>query len=410
MVRRLPRLLVPAGRARRAAFRSSSRPSSRSARHFVAAPALGLSRLAVNDYKGASYARRLPEAKKVFESYSPFGFLEAYTTSYLHFAPGLSDNAGFNLPEMPANAYMGLYIDSDGPIGVMRHLSDKETAYFRFLPMYYPYVIKKAPKTFITQFGGGISTEVALASGSKDVTVAEGNRAILAAFRDPVLQEFHRRHPQQGPRHRLRGPALPRSRPTRNSTSSTSASPNSTGLSNPGGFAVVEKFPYTQEAMETYMRALAAGGVLAVTIWNKEEPPKSVLKLYATMAAASRALDGDHMADSFFVSSSYLSTATVLYKRGGFTRGRDRQAAQAYARHVVRRDLFAGPVLRRLADRSHARRLCRAVLLGAEQRAAGLRQGGRRRSDRAAGERPDRARRQCRRPAARPTTACCPRP
>ena len=59
--------------------------------------------------------------------------------------------------------------------------------------------------------------------------------------------------------------------------------------------------------------------MLAVTIWNKEEPPKSVLKLYATMAAASRALDGDKMADSFFVASSYLSTATVLYKRGGFT-------------------------------------------------------------------------------------------
>ena len=61
--------------------------------HFLVAPALGLPRLAVNDYKGASYARRLPEAKQVYESASPFGFLQAYTTSYLHFAPGLSDNA-----------------------------------------------------------------------------------------------------------------------------------------------------------------------------------------------------------------------------------------------------------------------------------------------------------------------------
>jgi hypothetical protein len=286
--------------------------------HFVAAPMLGLSRLAVNDYKGASYARRLPEAKKVYQSYSPFGYLEAYTTSYLHFAPGLSDNAGFNLPEMPANAYMGLYIDSDGPIGVMRHLSPKESAYFRFLPMYYPYVIKKAPKTFITQFGGGISTEVALATGSQDVTVAEGNRAILTAFHDPVFKNFTddilskvRVIDYEG-RHFLQQ--------TNEKFDVIDLSlADSTGLSNPGGFAVVEKFAYTQEAMETYMRALADGGVLAVTIWNKEEPPKSVLKLYATMAAASRALDGDKMADSFFVSSSYLSTATVLYKRGGFT-------------------------------------------------------------------------------------------
>ncbi len=286
--------------------------------HFIVAPSLGLSRLAVNDYKGASYARRLPEAKKVFESYSPFGFLEAYTTSYLHFAPGLSDNAGFNLPSMPANAYLGLYIDSDGPIGVMRHLDAKESAYFRYLPMYYPYLLKQAPRIFVTQFGGGISTEVALSSGSKDITVAEGNRAILDAFREPALKNFT-------------GDVLSKVRVIdyegRHFLAQTSEKfdvidlslADSTGLSNPGGFAVVEKFAYTQEAMETYMRALSPDGVLAVTIWNKEEPPKSVLKLYATMAAASRAIDGDKMADSFFVASSYLSTATVLYKRGGFT-------------------------------------------------------------------------------------------
>ena len=64
---------------------------------------------------------------------------------------------------------------------------------------------------------------------------------------------------------------------------------DSAGLSNPGGFAIVEKYPYTREAMENYMRALKPGGVLSVTLWNKEEPPKSVLKLYATMAAAAQA-------------------------------------------------------------------------------------------------------------------------
>ncbi|MGD0763829.1 MAG: hypothetical protein ABR929_11720 [Roseiarcus sp.] len=285
--------------------------------HFIAAPALGLSRLAVNDYKGVSYARKFPDAQRVYQSASPFGFLEAYSSSYLHFAPGLSDNAGFNLPEMPANAYLALYVDSDGPIGIIRELSAKDTAYFRYLPMVYPYVIKKAPKTFITQFGGGISTALALRSGAKDVTVAEGNRAVLAAFRDPAIRDFT-------------GDILGKVRVIdyegRHFLAQTNerfdvvdlSLADSVGLSNPGGFAIVEKFAYTQEAMETYMRALADGGVLSVTLWNKEEPPKSVLKLYTTMAAAARDVDGAHMADSFFVVSSYLSTATVLYKRGGF--------------------------------------------------------------------------------------------
>jgi spermidine synthase len=286
--------------------------------HFEIAPSLGLKTLAVNDYKGVSYARKFPDAKKVYESASPFGYLQIYSSSYLHFAPGLSDNAGFNLPTMPANAYLGLYIDSDGPIGVMRDLTDKETAYFRFLPMVYPYVIKSEPKTFIVQFGGGISTEVALHSGARGVTVAEGNRAVLDAFRSDVIRKFT-------------GDILSKVRVVdyegRHFLAHTHerfdvidlSLADSVGLSNPGGFAIVEKFSYTKEAMETYMRALAPGGVLSVTLWNKEEPPKSVLKLYATMASAAREVDPRHFPDSFFVVSSYLSTATVLYKNGGFT-------------------------------------------------------------------------------------------
>jgi spermidine synthase len=287
--------------------------------HFYVAPTLGLSRLAVNDYKGVAYARKFPDSQRVYESVSPFGYIEAYSSSYLHFAPGLSDNAAFNLPAVPANAYLAMYIDSDGPIGVIRNLPDKDTAYFRYLPMYYPYVIKKDPKVFITQFGGGISTALALRSGAKNVTVAEGNRAVLAAFHDKVFTDFT-------------GDILSRVNKVidyegRHYLAHTDEKfdivdlslADSTGLSSPGGFSVVEKFSYTREAMETYMRALADGGVLSVTLWNKEEPPKSILKLYATMASAAQQVDPAHIADSFFVASSYLSTATVLYKRGGFT-------------------------------------------------------------------------------------------
>jgi spermidine synthase len=286
--------------------------------HFVLPQALGLKTLATNDYKGVAYARKFPDAKKVYESASPFGFLEAYSSSYLHFAPGLSDNAGFNLPTMPANAYLGLYIDGDGPIGIMRDLTDKETAYFHYLPMVYPYVIKSAPKTFIVQFGGGISTEVALHSGAKDVTVAEGNRAVLQAFHADVIRNFTGDILSKVRVIDYEGRHFLAHADERFDVIDLSLA-DSVGLSNPGGFAIVEKFSYTKEAMETYMRALAPGGVLSVTLWNKEEPPKSVLKLYATMAAAGREVDPTHLANSFFVASSYLSTATVLYKNGGFT-------------------------------------------------------------------------------------------
>src|SRR5262245_7458870 len=71
--------------------------------------------------------------------------------------------------------------------------------------------------------------------------------------------------------------------------------------------------------MASYMRAHKDGGVLSVTLWNKEEPPKSVLKLYATLAASARDAEEGDIARRFFVVASYLSTTTVLFKRGGFS-------------------------------------------------------------------------------------------
>ncbi len=291
------------------------------AAHFVLPSWLDISKLAVSDYKGVAYARKFPDSQRVYESASPFGYLEVYSSSYLHFAPGLSDNAAFNLPKMPANAYLGMYIDGDGPIGIIRDLPPEETAYYRFLPMIYPYLIKDKPDTFVVQFGGGISTSVALRCGSNTVTVAEGNPAVLNAFRtDKGLRDFTG-DILNNPKIRVidyDGRLYLAYTSNRYDVIDLSLA-DSAGLSNPGGFAIVEKFSYTREAMLSYMRALKDGGVLSVTLWNKEEPPKSVLKLYATMAAAARELDPERVADSFFVASSYLSTATVLYKRGGFT-------------------------------------------------------------------------------------------
>src|SRR6185295_15473055 len=288
--------------------------------HFALPDLLGIPKLAVSDYKCVAYARKFPDSTRVYARASPFVYLEVYGSSYLHFAPGLSDNAAFNLKEMPPNAYLGLYIDGDGPSGIIRDLTAEQTAYFKYLPMIYPYLIKKEPDTFVVQFGGGLSTAVALKTDSKSVTVAEGNPEILRAFReDKALRDFT-------------GDILNNKklsvidydgriylgRTDKRYDVIDLSLADSAGLSNPGGFAIVEKFAYSREAMMSYMRALNPGGVLSVTLWNKEEPPKSVLKLYATMAQAARELDPD-ISQKFFAASAYLSTATVLYKRDGFT-------------------------------------------------------------------------------------------
>ncbi|MBV8775669.1 MAG: hypothetical protein JO258_00585 [Alphaproteobacteria bacterium] len=285
-----------------------------------AADRLGAVTLAVSDYKGVAYARKLPDSRRVLHRLSPYGELEAYASSYLHFAPGLSDNAAFNLPELPKSAYLGLYLDGDGPAGVIRDLPAHDTAYFGYLPMVYPYLLKPQPEVFVAQFGGGISTALALREGARQVTVAESNPVILGAFGGGTAIAAFTGHLLTNPRvGAVAGEGRSYLRATGRLFDIVDLSlATSTGLSNPGGFSIVERFGYTREAMRTYMRALRPGGILSVTLWNKEDPPKSVLRLYATMVAAARDVDPAHIADGFFAVSSYLSTTTVLYQRGGF--------------------------------------------------------------------------------------------
>ena len=121
--------------------------------------------IVVSPYKGVSYARGLPRQRADFRSrLGPNGHVEVYQSSYFHFAPGLSDMAALNLTEMPSEAFLGLYIDGSGPIGIMSELPESQQGYFRFLPMYQPFLLHEDPSVFVVQLSGGISTAVALAA------------------------------------------------------------------------------------------------------------------------------------------------------------------------------------------------------------------------------------------------------
>ncbi|MBI1171337.1 hypothetical protein GC209_08050 [bacterium] len=289
------------------------------AAYLILPAALGVPAIAVSSYKGVSYARNFPDAKRLYRDISPFGDLQIYSSSYMHFAPGLSDNAAFNVPELPANTYVGMFIDGEGPSGIMRPLPPEDAAYYQYLPMYYPYVIKTKAKVFVAQFGGGLSAMTALNAGATSVTIAESNPEVLRAFRAPELKEATG-NILADPRVTVVGydGRLFLTHTDQRYDVIDLSLADSVGLSNPGGFAITEKYAYTQQALEAYINGLAPGGVLSVTLWNKEEPPKSVLRFYATMVRAAKAMGGD-WAGSLFVSESYLSTTTVLYKKGGFT-------------------------------------------------------------------------------------------
>ncbi len=274
----------------------------------------------VSPFKGVSYARQFPDARRVSQKASPFGYLEVYASSYFHFAPGLSDAASLYMDEMPQNAFLGMYIDGDGPIGIMRHLPAGQSEYVKYLSMALPYELKEKPDVLIMQFGGGISTNVALELGARQVTVAEGNPLVIQTVRDdPFVSDYTGRILTDERVHlvevegRILVPLLGQSFDIIDLSLA-----DSTGLSMPAGASIYEKYGYTEETFRSCIRVLRLGGIFSVTVWNKEDPPKSVLKLMTTMIEAAGSAGSTNVGNEFFMTQTYLSTFTVLYKKGGF--------------------------------------------------------------------------------------------
>ena len=293
------------------------------------------SQITISPYKGVSYARNFPDAKRVYEAASPFGYLEVYSSSYFHFAPGLSDAASLYLEKMPENAYLGMFIDGDGPIGIMKDLPEDETEYVKFLPLSMPYLLKPHPEVLVVQFGGGISTAVALKLGADSVTVAEGNPLIVDAVKDPQYIANFTGNILNNPKVTLipsDGRIYVKEANKDFDIIDLSLS-DSTGLSMPGGSSIHEKYTYTRETYLACMRALAKDGLFSITVWNKEDPPKSTMKLMTTLVTAALEAGSQDISRNFFMAHTYLSTFSVLYKKDGFS-GEEVQKLTRYCKRM----------------------------------------------------------------------------
>ncbi|MBF0529231.1 MAG: hypothetical protein HQK55_08170, partial [Deltaproteobacteria bacterium] len=275
----------------------------------------------ISAFKGVSYAKNFPDSQRVYDNAGPFGYLEVYLSSYFHFAPGLSDTASLHLKEMPEKAYLGMYIDGDGPIGIMKKLPPSQTEYIKFLPLSMPYLLKPQADVLVMQFGGGISTNVALNQGARQVTVAEGNPMVVEAMRDSSYISDFTGHILADPRVKLvpyDGRIFVAQTQGQYDIVDLSLA-DSTGLSMPGGSSIYEKYNYTKETLQSCLKALKKGGVLAITVWNKEDPPKSTLKLMRSLIEAGLESGTKDIKQDLFMAHTYLSTLTMLYKAGGFS-------------------------------------------------------------------------------------------
>jgi hypothetical protein len=277
--------------------------------------------LRVSEFKPISYARDFPDVRTVYHSFGPTGELEVLSSSYFHFAPGLSDNASSNLTSMPADAFQGLYVDGDGPIGIMRKLRGGEEAYLDYLPMAAPYLLTERPRVLLLRLGGGIGALNALKHHARHVNVVEPDPAVLHMMRD---EPFFRRYTGgllNDPRITLVGTeprAFAGSTRERFDVIEIGLI-DSVGLSQTGGYPVAENYLYTVEGIARYLRCLSDNGVLSITVWNRLTPPRNVPKLLTTVAEALRAAGAVEPQRQVFAFDLLLSTATILVKKSPFS-------------------------------------------------------------------------------------------
>ena len=275
----------------------------------------------VSDFKPISYARRFPDAQEVYHHSSPAGEMDVYKSSYFHFAPGLSDNASLNLSSMPRDAYMGLYIDGNGPIGVMRKLSRGEEKYIDYLPMSAPYLLLQKPRVLLLKLGGAVGVFTALYHDARKVDVVEPNPDLVHMLRDvPVFRRFT-------------GDVLsdPRVRVITTEPRAYTASTaqrydlveisliDSIGLSQAGGYPINEDYVYTVQGMDDYLKGLNNDGILSITVWNTLDPPQNVPKLLSTVVEALTREGVKDPEKRIFAFDLLLSTATILVKNSDLT-------------------------------------------------------------------------------------------
>lgn len=282
---------------------------------------LSFGQLSVSDFKPVSYAERFPDSRQVYSYFSPLGEIRVLESSYFHFAPGLSDTASISLARMPRNAFLGLYVDGDGPVGVMRRLSPQEEGYIDFLPMLAPYLLLNHPRVLLLRLGGGAGIFTALHKGAREVWVVEPDPDLVHMMRDvPYFQSFSGRI-LDDPRVKVVNTEI------RAFAGSTDQKfdlvelglIDSTGLSQAGGYSVEENYTYTVEALREYLKSLSPSGILSITVWDRLNPPRNVPRLLATVVQALRQEGMSSAAKDIYSFNLLLSTATVLVKKDGFT-------------------------------------------------------------------------------------------
>jgi hypothetical protein len=186
-----------------------------------------------------------------------------------------------------------------------------------------PYTMIAKPDVLLVGLSGGINAQVARYKGANRIDIAEPSREMIRLLRDDYnLSRFSGGLLSSPGINLIQGEGRSHCVDNKGAYDLVELSlVDSIGLSDSGGYAVHEDFKYTVEAFKEYLGALKDEGVLSVTVWDKLNPPRNVLKLLNTIITAMRELDMTEPEQSLYSFGLLMSTTTILVKNGAFTEG-----------------------------------------------------------------------------------------
>jgi hypothetical protein len=255
----------------------------------------------LSPYKRLSQALQVPGARVVFHKENPFSRIDVIQDAGTRSLPGLSYRCLGDIPTQD-----GLLIDGDEISPIIKTKTNPDL--FTCLPSSVAFLIHPQAEALLIEPRGGLEILVALALGSKRVSVVEANSLIVEAAAPVYSQSKVHVYSETG-RNFLRGtnemfdiidyPLTSPYHPVRS-----------------GAYSLTEDYRYTVESFTEALAHLNHDGILVITRWL-QNPPSEDLKTFATVLTALEKFGGNP-ASQIAVLRGY-NTVTSLVKAQAFS-------------------------------------------------------------------------------------------
>ena len=235
----------------------------------------------MSQYKPLARALLMPDTHIVHETYDPLGVIHVVHSPYLRSASGLSLTFDGEIPPLPM-----VFRDGEAA-GSLPTSPDTNRKSFMHSTIYnLPYWLGKVEQALILGSGTGMEVQRALAEGALSVTAVEKNRN-LTALPDKVLPDHYSVYNASNVRKIIEEPRSFLEQTQNHFDLILLPAGTTLGGASTGMQSLYENHLLTIEAISRMLNLLNVDGMVAVSTVI-DTPPRSPLKLFATMAQALR--------------------------------------------------------------------------------------------------------------------------